>query len=96
MQRASDASIAFVRLYAPPIPRLARLPGGTFLGGNTSAAGANADLLIGHDGQDNLNGQGGSPDTLVGNDAFDTLDDNAGSDLIDGAFVFAAEWIDAA
>ena len=53
-------------------------------------------MLIGHDGEDNLNGQGGSPDTLVGSDAFDTINDMAGSDLVDGAFVFAAEWSDAA
>ena len=65
-------------------------------GDDTLRGGADQDLLIGHDGEDNLNGQGCGPDTLVGSDAFDILDDNAGSDLVDGAFVFAADWIDAA
>jgi hypothetical protein len=46
--------------------------------------------VVGHDGQDNLNGQGGSPDTLVGSNAFDVLDDNA----VDGMVEFLADWID--
>ena len=54
------------------------------------------DLLIGHDGQDNLDGQGGDPDTLVGSDSFDILDDNGGLDTVDNNFVFMADWIDAA
>jgi hypothetical protein len=54
------------------------------------------DLLIGHDGRDNLDGQGGDGDTLVGQDAFDILDDNNGLDIVDNKFVFFADWIDAA
>jgi hypothetical protein len=65
-------------------------------GDDTLRGRADQDLLIGHDREDNLNGQGGSPDTLIGSDAFDTINDNAGSDLVDGMFAFVADWIDAA